>query len=456
MLTATTPTTGERRSYEVALRRSADTLLLVTETRFEPSGSYDGLTLRMVRDLTERVVAERRQRDMERALQRTQALQCLAVLAGGVAHDFNNLLCGVVGNAEIALRKVPEDAPPLVSRCLREILTFSDEAAQLSKQMLAYAGRRSLAMRALEINDEVSATLRLLHATVKSKAHLVLELGDELPLVGADRVQLRQVVTNLVLNALDAMEGKRGTLTLRSESVLLEAPQNEAYGVHAGLYVKVTVSDTGEGVSPEARERLFEPFFSTKGAGRGMGLAAAAGIVQAHGGWLGIDETSPERTSFGLLLPVASESLRRRSSNPAALESPVPTRSILLIDDEPAVRLVTGRVLSELGHQVITADSGQRGLEVLEREPNVTDLVVLDLTMPDESAEQTLERIHALRSDLHVVITSGFQAEDASHLLQRPNVIGFLDKPHTITNLEMVLAAVAQDASSRQVVAASG
>lgn len=448
LLRAAQPTPGERRSYEVVLERNQNTLLLVTETRFEPSGTRDGLTLRVVRDLTDRVLTERRQREMDRELQRSQALQCLAVMAGGVAHDFNNLLCGVVGNAEIALRKVPKEAPPLLSRCLTEILMFAGEAAELSKQMLAYAGRRSLAMRALEVNEEVSGTLRLLHATVESKAHLVLDLAESLPPVGADRVQLRQVLTNLILNALDAMEGRRGTLTLRTEGLLLEAPHNEPYGVSAGSYVKVTVRDVGGGVPPEVRERLFEPFYSTKGPGRGMGLAAAAGIVQAHRGWLGIEETSTDGTTFGLLLPVASESLRRMSTRPAAPESTAPALSILLIDDEPAVRLVTGRMLSELGHTVLSADSGLRGIELLEQEPDAIDLVVLDLTMPGQSSEETLEGLHAVRSDLPVVITSGFQAEDASVLLQRTNVVGFLDKPHTITNVEMLLATVAQDVPS--------
>jgi PAS domain S-box-containing protein len=439
---ATTPDLGERRSYEVVLERNANTLLLVTETRFDPNGSRDALTLRVVRDLTDRVVTERRQRDLERELQRSQALQSLAVMAGGVAHDFNNLLCGVVGNAEFALRKVPSNAPPLLSRCLGEILTFAGEAAQLSKQMLAYAGRRSLAVQALELNAELAGALRLLHATVESKAHLVLELGESLPPVGADRSQLRQVVTNLILNALDAMEGKRGTLTLRTESVRLDAPHNERYGVGAGSYVKVTVSDTGAGIHPEAIERLFEPFFSTKGAGRGMGLAAAAGIVRAHRGYLGVDATSAHGTSFCILLPVAQESLQRRAAGPTASDAAPAARSILLIDDEPAVRLVTGRMLSELGHQVVTADSGRRGLELLKERS--IDLVVLDLTMPEQSGEQTLDQLGVVRSNVPVVITSGFQAEDASMLLQRPNVVGFLDKPHTMTSLEMLLASVAR------------
>ncbi|HEY3497877.1 MAG TPA: ATP-binding protein [Polyangiaceae bacterium] len=447
-LADTSSSSEGRRSYEVVLERNANTLLLVTETRFAPDGSHDELTLRVVRDFTDRIVTERRQRDLERELQRSQALQSLAVMAGGVAHDFNNLLCGVVGNAEVALRKVPSEAPPMLSHCLGEILTFAGEAAQLSKQMLAYAGRRSLAMQALDINAELSVALRLLHATVESRAHLVLELGAELPLVGADHFQLRQVATNLILNALDAMDGKRGTLTLRTESVRLEAPRSEPYGVGAGDYVKVTVIDTGAGIRPEARERLFEPFFSTKGAGRGMGLAAAAGIVRAHRGWLGVDKTSAEGTSFGVLLPVAHESMPRRSSSPPASDAPPSARSILLIDDEPAVRLVTGRMLSELGHRVVTADSGRRGIELLEAQPNAVDLVVLDLTMPEQSGEHTLDQLRSVRSDIPVVITSGFQAEDATMLLQMPNVVGFLDKPHTMTSLEMLLASVARRTAS--------
>jgi CheY-like chemotaxis protein len=172
-----------------------------------------------------------------------------------------------------------------------------------------------------------------------------------------------------------------------------------------------------------------------------MGLAAAAGIVRAHRGWLGVDGTSAQGTSFGLLLPVAQKSMPRQTSKPALSEPPPPARSILLIDDEPAVRLVTGRMLSELGHQVVTADSGRRGVELLKKQPDGIDLVLLDLTMPDQSGEHTLGELRVVRGNIPVVITSGFQAEDASALLQMPNVVGFLDKPHTMTSLEMLIAA---------------
>jgi len=436
------------RCHEVALRSSAATVLLVTETRLVPGGPRGAVTLRVVRDLTERIVSARRQQDLERDLQRSQALQSLAVMAGGVAHDFNNLLCGVVGNAEIAQRKVPPEAPAQLSQCLAEIINFAGEAAQLSKQMLAYAGKRSLAIQALRINAEVTSALRLLHATVSSKARLVLELADGLPEVAADGFQLRQVVTNLVLNALDAMAGKRGVLTLRTEHLQLEAEQAKRYSLEPGDYVQVAVEDTGTGIAAEARERLFEPFFSTKAPGRGMGLAAAAGIVRTHRGWLGVDSTSEHGTRFGVVLPVAHASTPRRKSAPTTVVAPLSARSILLIDDEPAVRVVTGRLLNELGHRVLTADSGQRGLELFSEQPDAIDLVVLDLTMPEAPGEQILDELRHVRRDVPVVITSGFQAQDASKLLQVPNVIGFLDKPHTLGNLEAVLAALGTRAAS--------
>jgi two-component system, cell cycle sensor histidine kinase and response regulator CckA len=386
--------------------------------------------------------SEQLHRELERELQRSQALQSLAVMAGGVAHDFNNLLCGVVGNAEVAKRKVPAGAPAVLSQCLSEITAFANEAAQLSKQMLAYAGRQSLGIEALDSNAELAASLRLLHATVESKARLALDLAKCLPEVSADRFQLRQVVTNLVLNALDAMEGKRGILTLRTESVRLEGDGAQPYALSAGDYVKITVEDTGSGIPVEARERLFEPFFSTKGPGRGMGLAAAAGIVRAHRGWLGIDTTSEHGTRFGMLLPVAHESTPRRTSAVAAPTAAPTARNILLIDDERAVRVVTGRLLNELGHRVMTANSGQSGLELFRKQPEAIDLVVLDLTMPERSGAEILDELRLVRDDVPVIITSGFQATDASKLLSVPNVIAFLDKPHTLANLELVVASV--------------
>lgn len=454
------PSEGERgraRPYEAALGSDSSRLLLVTETALEPGADRGALTLRVVRDLTERVAGERRQRELERELQRSEAMRSLAVMAGGVAHDFNNLLCGVVGNAEVVKRRLPAEAPEVLSHCLSEIIAFAGEAAHLAKQMLAYAGRRSLGLQALEPNVELAAALRLLHGTIESRARLVLDLDEGLPEIAADRFQLRQVITNLVLNALEAMEGKRGQLTVRIRALELEAELASSYRLAPGRYVKITVEDDGTGIPAEARERLFEPFFSTKGAGRGMGLAAAAGILRAHRGWLGVDATSEQGTRFGTLWPVARESTPRRASVAPSSAVTARSQSVLLVDDEPAVRVVTGRLLRELGHHVVTAESGRRALDLFREQRDRIDLIVLDLTMPERSGEQILDELVQVREDVPVVITSGFQASDASQLLGRPNVIGFLEKPHTLGNLETIVAAAhLQVAASRGVIVAGG
>ncbi len=433
------------RSYELVLKGSESTLLLVTETRLAPGASQEVLTLRVLRDLSERIVSERRQRDLEKELQRSEALQSLAVLAGGVAHDFNNLLSGVLGNAELAQRWLPTSAPPDLGSCLEEIKTFAGEAAQLSRQMLAYAGRRSLAVEPTDVNTEVLQALRLLHGAIEARARLVTELAEALPQVAADRFQLRQVLSNLAINGLEAMGDQRGTLTLRTQRVSLTRDQladgKERPGLLPGEYVCISVQDTGRGVPAALCERIFEPFFSTKGTGRGMGLAAVEGIVRAHRGLLKLDRSLPTGTAFHVLLPVArAGALRevRRGSRPALQCLP---QRILLIDDEAAVRLVTGRLLTELGQQVLTAESGAMGLEVFAQQGPSIDLVLLDLTMPDLMGSEVLGELVRQRSDVRVVISSGFHPDDASSLLSDPNVVGFLEKPHTLANLEMLLAA---------------
>lgn len=434
------------RCYDVVLKADDSRLLLVTETLLTQVGTSDALTLRVLRDLTERITSERRQRDLEREVQRSQAFQSLAVLAGGVAHDFNNLLSGVVGNAEFAQLKVPESAPPQLSQSLAEIKAFATEAAQLSRQMLAYAGQRSLAIESLDVNAEIGEALRLLHATIDSRSRLVLDLSDQIPHVAADKYQLRQVVTNLVMNALEAMENQRGSLTLQTTCEKLTLERLEHLGrppaLASGEYVRISVTDTGSGIATDVRERIFDPFFSTKSPGRGMGLAAALGIVRSHRGWLDIESTTGVGTTFRVFWPAAQHSVETlpRSVRPAA--GAIEKRCVLLIDDEPAVRIVTAKLLRELGQRVLVAESGRAGIELLSQHGDAVDLVLLDLTMPEQSGSEVLGELRRVRDDVKVVVTSGYHASDASMLLSTPNVIGFLEKPHTLARLEVILASL--------------
>lgn len=437
-------------TYEVAPKERADRVLLVTETRLNGDAETDHgegqQTLRVIRDFTYHIETERKQRELERQLQRGQALQSMAVLAGGVAHDFNNLLSGIVGNAEYALRRVPSAAPLELTQCIEEMREFATEASQLSRQMLAYAGRRSLAVGPVDVNREVREALRLVHSTIESQATLNLELMSETPAVKADRIQLRQVITNLLLNALEAMAPKRGAITIRTQEEQLDASDLLAAGAPEGLspgrFVVISVSDNGVGIPDELRERIFEPFFSTKSPGRGMGLAASVGIVRSHRGWLEVRSERGAGSTFRVLLPLAdgaTDTVRRLT--PMEL---VPSRSgnILIIDDEVAVRVVTNRLLTDLGQRVLAADGGRRGIELFRQNQSKIDLVLLDMTMPEISGAEVLDELRRIRKDVRVVVTSGFHPSNASNLLGMPNVIGFLEKPHTMANLEAIVATV--------------
>jgi two-component system, cell cycle sensor histidine kinase and response regulator CckA len=453
------PVLAYPRSYEVILPERgerSERLLVVTETRLARSSPSNDCTVCVIRDLTERVATERRQRKLELELERNQALQGLAVLAGGVAHDFNNLLGGVVGNAELALRKLPPNTSPKVQECLSEIKGFAKEAAALSRQMLAYAGRRSLAIAELDINHEIEEALRLVRTTVAARAHLQLQLAPDLPRVHADRTQFKQVMTNLLINAAEALDGTRGNVTITTRSQYMKltdlARLNAPEGITAGDYVEVAVEDTGVGVTADLQERIFQPYFSTKSQSRGMGLAAAWGIARTHRGWISVDSSPGVGSRFVFWLPAGahvSESLPAPA--PRSGVSTPRRDCVLLIDDEPAVRLVTRKLLTELGRRVVTAECGQRGIDLFVKCQRDIDLVLLDLTMPDLSGAEVLSRLRNIEPNVHVIITSGFQPTDAQYLTSEPNVLGFLEKPHTLANLEAVLglgAAIQQSATS--------
>jgi len=300
-----------------------------------------------------------------------------------------------------------------------------------------------LSTKAVDVNVEVREALRLLHATIEAQALLRLDLSDDLGKVTADRLQLRQVVTNLVLNALEAMSPKRGTLGIRTFAITLDATELVALGAGedhpCGLYVGVSVTDSGMGIAPEIKEQIFDPFFSTKAPGRGMGLAASVGIIRAHKGVLDVASEIGHGTTFRILLPLAQ-------NEEQALKRLTPTElkvwrsgTVLIIDDEAAVRVVTSRLLGELGQTVLTASSGPQGLEIFLKHRDKIDLVLLDLTMPELSGADVLVELCRLQSDVSVVITSGFHPSYATELLKSPNVKGFLEKPHTLANLEAIV-----------------
>jgi PAS domain S-box-containing protein len=431
-------------TYE--LKTSRGRHLLVTETAVHLPNHAEKAILRVMRDMTEHRRLEAERRALAQNMQRSQAMQSLAVLAGGVAHDFNNLLTGVLGNAELALLRSPRVGLQGVRECLTEIQEFAREATELSKQMLAYAGKGALVTETLDVCEVTGEALRLVQATVSARARLVQAHASDLPTVRGDRTQLRQVLVNLVMNAVESLGEERTTVHVSTTTRYVESQElaglHGSPGIAAGEYVVLSVRDSGCGMSPATQDRVFEPFFSTKVTGRGMGLAATLGMVCAHGGAIGVESTPGAGSTFRIFLPANREPASRRSVPPSVPEPCRGSGTILVIDDERAVRSTTSRILGELGYRAVVAETGLEGLSALASESPAVRLVMLDLTMAGMDGRDTLVQLRKANGGVPVLLMSGFPRGEVASLLNEPGVVGFLQKPIQLDDLCRTLRRV--------------
>ena len=377
----------------------------------------------IVRDLTE-------VKRTEEALRDTQKLESLAVLAGGIAHDFNNLLVGILGNASLALEELPPDSP--IREHLQDVQTSAQRAAELARQMLAYSGRGQFIIEDVDLNSLVEETGQLLRITVASGTTFQYQLEPSLPPVEGDATQLRQVLMNLVMNASDALGDDAGLVTIRTGMTTVDhvylAGTYLGADIAEGTYVSIEVSDSGVGMSPEVMERMFDPFFTTKFTGRGLGLAAVLGIVRAHHGTIRVQSEPGKGTTVQLLLPPSPNAAVTASTGTEAKATTGVT--VLVIDDEVAARRVAERTLRSAGIGVLVAENGERGVAILEREGSGIGLVLLDLTMPDQSGVTTYSRLRRRNRDVPVLLMSGYSEEEATAAFAGKGIAGFLQKPY--------------------------
>jgi PAS domain S-box-containing protein len=409
------------------------------------AGRYrgDGGAERVV--IVGRDVSERRQAD-ER-VRRVQKLESLGLVAGGIAHDFNNLLTPILGNADLALHLLPAEhrAQPAIAA----ILEPAQRAAQLTRQLQAYAGGGPLETRALDLSSEIRGMLGLLRTAATERAQLQLELDEELPRVEADAGQLAQLLLNLVLNAAEACGPAGGTIRIRTGRTELSAPlPTPATGsLRPGPYVFCEVYDTGCGVDEAIREKLFDPFFTTKFTGRGLGLAVVHGVVTAHGGAMVVESEAGRGSCFRLLLP-PSDGLARAPDAPAPAHA---GRSalVLLVDDDPQVLRAARAMLEHCGHRVLVAQTGEQAQALLQRCRDEIELVLLDATMPAPGSEATLSRLRALRPDLPVLLMSGYAESEAMRRFAAGSLAGFLAKPFRAEQAAAAVRAALEGAGRR-------
>jgi signal transduction histidine kinase/integral membrane sensor domain MASE1 len=369
------------------------------------------------RDLTERRRAEDERQRLEHQIQHAQKLESLGVLAGGIAHDFNNLLVAIMGNADLAAGVLDAGHPAADS--VEEVIRASQRAADLCQQMLAYAGKGRVAVGPVDLNDVVQEMGELMGVSISKGAELRVELADDVPPVQGDVVQLRQVVLNLLTNASDALARGQGEIRMATYRTAPEAFDTAAAVLDtfpsADTLVALDVTDTGEGMDEATRERIFEPFFSTKAQGRGLGLAAVLGIVRGHRGTLELWSEPGLGTRMRILLPAApvlSPTKDNTVDGTPAGSAPFQA-TVLVVDDEELVRKVAGTMLRRAGLRVFEARDGVEALEVYERRGDEVDVVLLDLTMPRMGGAETAAALRALDPAVRLVLSTGYSDQAA-------------------------------------------
>jgi PAS domain S-box-containing protein len=409
-------------------------------------------------DLFHREQAARRAAEASEAQSRhVQKLESIGVLAGGIAHDFNNLLHVVLGNADIALSRLP--ARSSAREPLEEVVRATIRAADLTRQMLAYSGKGAFVVRHLDLSNEVREMATLLRTSISKQASLVWELASSLPAVNADPTQIRQIVMNLITNASDALRDASGTITLRTGVVRREELNDARFGgplqeEEPGRegdepLVYLEISDTGAGMTPDTLQRIFDPFFSTKFAGRGLGLAAVMGIVRSHQGFIRIRTEPGQGTSFRVLFPAVTGTARKPEKPTAARSDWHGKGTVLVVDDEEGVREVAERMLQEIGFDTLPARDGRDALAVMERVGAGVTAVLLDLSMPCMGGQETLRRLREHRPQLPIIMMSGYTEQGVAPQLSGsgPGITAFLQKPFLAEDLIGVLRRIVEVAA---------
>ncbi|MEO7358994.1 MAG: response regulator [Gemmatimonadaceae bacterium] len=399
----------------------------------------NGVALRLsgsTTDVTERRRVAQAREQFERKLQETQKLESLGVLAGGIAHDFNNLLTGVLGNASLAMNDVPPSSRTYTY--LTEINEAASRAAELCRQMLAYSGRGRFVVSRVTLNEIIEQTIQLLQLSIANNAVLRFQLGESLPPIEADATQVRQVIMNLVINASEALGDKGGVITVstgltRVDSAYLRGT-HLATAIDGGNYVHLEVADTGIGMAPDVQSRIFEPFYTTKFTGRGLGLAAVLGIVRGHGGTLKVYSEINRGSTFKMLFPAAAGEAEVVANN-ASREPWKGSGNILVVDDEPAVRRTVSRMLELMGFTTVEANDGAHAVELFRARPDEIAMVMLDLTMPRLDGEQTYAELRRLKPSVRVVLMSGFNQQEAIARFTGKGLASFLQKPFSLETL---------------------
>lgn len=398
----------------------------------------------LLRDLTERRKAEEERQRHETERQYAQKLESLGVLAGGIAHDFNNLLMSIVARAGLALRSLSPDSP--VRNHLQVIEKSGLRGGELANQMLAFSGKTQLVFQPINLEQFLKDSHSFLRSTVSKRITLTFKLAKNLPAIYGDRSQLRQLLMNVVTNAAEAIENQEGTICMNTSSLDTSKQDFSQYHIvgdlPSGPCVSLSIQDTGNGIKPELIPKIFDPFFSTKFPGRGLGLATLLGLVRGHGAAIAVRSQVGHGTEFWFMFPISKKPSTQGSPSVTLPKKPstnsIPTK-ILVVDDEEEVRTACSLILNEIGFNALVAQDGNAGSHIFEQYQGEIALVFLDLTMPNLDGGKLAEVIRGLNPHVPILVASGYAEEEAMKHFTQSSISGFIQKPFQV---EVLIAKI--------------
>ena len=416
-------------------------LMARVKTHIELKTNRDLLKTRLetlVQKRTEQLEKETSEKlKLKDQLLHSQKMEAIGQLAGGVAHDFNNQLGGIIGSAELIKYNTDNEK---ILKYSNMILQAAQSSANLTKQLLAFARKGKETSMPVDLNKTIIQITQLLQRSLDKRIDIVHDFQSINAFTIGDPTQLENALLNIAINASHAMS-EGGKITFSTSIEDLSEEDVEKYGLQEKTCAKVSISDTGTGMSQEIMERIFEPFFTTKdkNKGTGLGLSATYGAVQQHNGHIYVESTIGEGTTFTLLLPASQEKAITKDEE-TKIEDFTETK-VLLIDDESVILFTVSELLTELGCEVETAQEGLKGIEIFEKDPDSFDVVILDNIMPHMNGLEVFRKLREIKDDVKVVLASGYSEEKAQTLLDS-GVKAFIRKPYTMATLAKVLGEI--------------
>lgn len=401
---------------------------------------------KLLREIDDRITAEQEKENLELQLRQAHKMEAIGTLAGGIAHDFNNLLAAIIGYADLAKEEIPEGNPAKLQ--IEEVLKAGDRAKNLVKQILSFSRKSVLERVPVQIPLILKEAVDFLRASIPTTIDIRLDIDSDCGPVFADQTQIHQVILNLCTNAAHAMEDKGGVLEIRLSHMEITPAQIFEYpDLKTGIYVKLSVKDSGQGIAKQIMDKIFDPYFTTKkiGQGSGMGLAMVHGIVKRHNGVIRFNSTPGMGSEFQIFLPESMDIIKV----PDMKNKPLPggTEHILVVDDEPAIADMTRMRLERLGYQVTCHTGSQEAMALFRRYPDHFDLVITDQTMPHLTGENMAKEMISIKKDIPIILSTGYSSKIDEIQTEKTGIRAVLMKPVGIRELADCIRQVLGDPS---------